>query len=248
MAQVGANAQYFTEWASPDFGHPMAYLTAAMVGLTVLVRLRRDEPMPWGELAFLFLAAGATLYSYRTLPVAVAIVTPILAASLAPYVAPQPVRRWEKLTVVSTIAGCLLLLALLAPSSAAAARRCPAWMPEELEALPAHTVVLNDSEWGGYLMWAYPQLDLVTHGYGDTFTDAELQRNVDIFSLEPGWDRAGRGDRRHGGHRAPGEPAGLRPASSSSAGRSSSARTTTSLSCARRDRTAADLILEGLRR
>ena len=37
-------------------------------------------------------------------------------------------------------------------------------------------------------MWAYPDLDLVTHGYGDTFTDDEIQRNVDIFSLEPGWD------------------------------------------------------------
>ena len=188
VAQVGANAQYFTEWASPDFGHPMAYLTAAMVGLTVLARLRRDETMPWGELAFLFLAAGATLYSYRTLPVAVAIVTPILAASVAPYIAPQPVRRWEKLTVVSTIAGCLLLLALVAPTSARGAH-VPPWMPEELEALPAHTIVLNSSDWGGYLMWAYPHLDLVTHGYGDTFTGAEIKRNVDISSLEPGWDR-----------------------------------------------------------
>ena len=40
--------------------------------------------MPWGELAFLFMAAGAAVYSYRTLPVAVAIVTPILAAAVAP--------------------------------------------------------------------------------------------------------------------------------------------------------------------
>ncbi len=189
VAQVGANAQYFTEWASPDFGHPMAYLTGAMVGLTMLLRLRRAESMPWGELAFLFLAAGATLYSFRTLPVAVAIVTPILAASLAPYVAPQPVRRWEKLTVAGTMVGCLLLLALLTPSSAARGGDIPAWMPDELEALPEHTVVLNSTEWGGYLMWAYPDLDLVTHGYGDTFTDAEIKRNVDIFSLEPGWDR-----------------------------------------------------------
>ncbi len=73
--------------------------------------------------------------------------------------------------------------------------------------MPDHTVVLNSTEWGGYLMWAYPDLDLVTHGYGDTFTDAEIQRNVDIFTLEPGWDDAGRGDRsdrwRSSGRRAP---------------------------------------------
>ena len=35
---------------------------------------------------------------------------------------------------------------------------------------------------------AYPDLDLVTHGYGDAFTPDEIKRNVDVFSLEPGWD------------------------------------------------------------
>jgi hypothetical protein len=37
-------------------------------------------------------------------------------------------------------------------------------------------------------MWRYPQLDLLMHGYGDTFTTAELQRNTDIAALAPGWD------------------------------------------------------------
>ena len=37
-------------------------------------------------------------------------------------------------------------------------------------------------------MWRYPQLDLLMHGYGDTFTDAELQRNTDIIAMAPGWD------------------------------------------------------------
>ena len=37
-------------------------------------------------------------------------------------------------------------------------------------------------------MWRYPQLDLLMHGYGDTFTIAELQRNTDIQALAPGWD------------------------------------------------------------
>ena len=156
VVQVGSYAQYFSEWASPDFRNPMAYLTGAMVGLAMLVRLRRADVMPWGELAFLFMAAGAAVYSYRTLPVAVAIVTPILAAAVAPLLAPQPVRRWEKLTVAGALVGCMILLAVMAPSSAGRGGGAPAWIPAELEALPDHTVVLNDSEWGGYLMWAYP--------------------------------------------------------------------------------------------
>jgi hypothetical protein len=38
-------------------------------------------------------------------------------------------------------------------------------------------------------MWRYPQLDLVMHGYGDTFTTAELTRNNDLLLTGPGWRR-----------------------------------------------------------
>jgi hypothetical protein len=48
--------------------------------------------------------------------------------------------------------------------------------------------VVDDWGWGGYLMWRYPQLDLLMHGYGDTFTAGELQRNSDIEALAPDWD------------------------------------------------------------
>jgi hypothetical protein len=188
VAQVGANAHYFTEWASTDFRHPMGYLTGLMIAITLLLRVRRAEAMPWGELAFLALAAGAAAYSFRTLPVAVAVVTPLLAASIAPHVLPQATRRWEKLTVAGTVAGCLVMLAALAPNDSGTGQAAPSWMADELGAMPAHTVVLDSTEWGGYLMWAYPQLDLVSHGYGDTFTAAELERNQAIFTLSPGWD------------------------------------------------------------
>ena len=30
--------------------------------------------------------------------------------------------------------------------------------------------MVDSWDYGGYLMWRYPQLDLLTHGYGDTFT------------------------------------------------------------------------------
>jgi hypothetical protein len=42
-------------------------------------------------------------------------------------------------------------------------------------------------------MWRYPQLDLLMHGYGDTFTTAELTRNNGMLALDPGWDDALRG-------------------------------------------------------
>jgi hypothetical protein len=57
--------------------------------------------------------------------------------------------------------------------------------------------VVNDWALGGYLMWRYPQLDLVMHGYGDTFTTAELTRNNDLLQTAPGWQQ----DLRHLGAR-----------------------------------------------
>ena len=42
-------------------------------------------------------------------------------------------------------------------------------------------------------MWKYPGLDLVMHGYGDTYTVPELERNQAMLTLGPGWDRDLRG-------------------------------------------------------
>ena len=49
--------------------------------------------------------------------------------------------------------------------------------------------MLDDWGLGGYLMWRYPRLDLVMHGYGDTFTTAELDRNNGFVLISPGWEQ-----------------------------------------------------------
>jgi len=37
-------------------------------------------------------------------------------------------------------------------------------------------------------MWAHPQLDVVTSGYGVIHTDAEIRRHHDIEGVRAGWD------------------------------------------------------------
>jgi len=82
----------------------------------------------------------------------------------------------------------LVALAVIVPNTSDDPPTQPTWVNPALSSLPAGTKVYGAWEWGGYLMWRYPQLDLLMHGYGDTFTDAELQRNTDIEGLAPGWD------------------------------------------------------------
>jgi hypothetical protein len=36
-------------------------------------------------------------------------------------------------------------------------------------------------------MWRFPQLDVVMNGYGDIYTDDELERNADIDAVRGGW-------------------------------------------------------------
>ena len=60
--------------------------------------------------------------------------------------------------------------------------------------MPAGTVVLNDWGEGGYLMWAYPDLDFVVSGYGDIYTDSEIARNYRLDGTAP---RLGRGREKH---------------------------------------------------
>jgi hypothetical protein len=81
----------------------------------------------------------------------------------------------------------LALLAVMVPTTSDRPPAQGAWVDPALSALPDGTAVLTSYQDGSYLMWAYPQLDLFAHGYGDTFTVPELQRSNDILTLEPGW-------------------------------------------------------------
>ena len=184
---VGSRAEYFYEWGPPNFTGRMALLPPLMLALTLALRLRRGAT-PWSDLVLLAVAGGFVLYSIRTLPVAVAMLTSLLAIAAravhraAARLAPGGDRRRgerRRRHGVARAGG--------APA-ARAGRRQEDWADEALDALPAGTVLLNNQLWGGYLMWRHPQLDLVTHGYGDTFTDAELDRNLDIETLQPGWE------------------------------------------------------------
>jgi hypothetical protein len=185
---VGSRAHYFAEWSPPDFKTGPALVLAAMLAVLLLVRLRGGR-MPWPELSLAGLTIVWALYSSRTVPVGAAMAAPLLAMALQS-VSPSraPGGRGERRVVLGGFAASVAVLGLLVPVTAADPPSQPSWVDTALRALPDHTKVLDNGDWGGLLMWRYPQLDLVMHGYGDTFTDAELKRNDDLTQVQPGWD------------------------------------------------------------
>jgi hypothetical protein len=188
IAAVGSRRSYFVEWQQPTL------LSWEALGLTtlvvaVLVGWWRRGSVTWTEIVLLALAVGLAVWSRRTVPVAAAMLTPLAAGALQGLVGRRtPADRRERWTVTIAVALAVGVLAVAVPFTSADPPRQPSWVDPALSDLPAGTKVLDDWAYGGYLMWRHPQLDLMMHGYGDTFTTAELDRNERLLAVGPGWE------------------------------------------------------------
>jgi hypothetical protein len=188
VAAVGSRSAYFAEWGSPDWTSGYAAAVGALFALTVIAMWKRRHN-DWTEILLVALAAAFAIYSQRTVPVAAAMFAPLAAAPLQDLLGRRtPVVRGERLVVAGGAAVALVALAVTVPHTSADPPHQAAWMDPALRALPPGTKVLDDWDQGGYLMWRHPQLDLMMHGYGDTFTTDELRRNVALIMVDPGWD------------------------------------------------------------
>ena len=158
-----------------------------LLALALVPRVRRGK-IPWFDLALIGLACLWALYSLRTVPVAACMAAPLAAAALQPGLGRRPrVARAERIVVLGAYLAALGALAIVVPHTADEPRETPTWLDARLGDLPAGTKLVNDQAYGGYLMWRYPQLDLLAHGYGDLFTDDELERNRTIDEVRSGW-------------------------------------------------------------
>jgi hypothetical protein len=188
VVAVGDRASFFAEWLPPDWfswrsGAMAVLLAATVVGLWLRGR------NSWTETLLIAVAGVFAAYSVRTIPVGAAMLAPLAGAPLQALMGrrPTPVVRRERWAVLGGSVVLLVVLAMTVPFTSDQPLHEPAWSDRELSAMPPGTKVLNDWALGGYLMWRYPQLDLVMHGYGDTFTTAELTRNNDLLSTAAGW-------------------------------------------------------------
>jgi hypothetical protein len=184
---VGGRSEYFQEWGPTDFHKPHAVVLALMLAIAVvyLARSRRS----WLSILLVLMAAGWAIYSSRTTPVAAAIAVPLVARAFQSVVPTSGgMGRGERIAVAGIGLGALVALGLLA-TPRADETVVPSWTDARLAALPEGSRVLDDWANGPYLLWKHPELSVVMHGYGDVFTDAEIERNRQIMVLDPEWDR-----------------------------------------------------------
>ncbi|HEX3931269.1 MAG TPA: hypothetical protein VHW64_11210 [Nocardioides sp.] len=193
VAQVGSRTSYFAEWLPPDWISWDSAGFAVLLAVT-LVGLWRRGHNSWTETLLIVLAGVFGAYSVRTVPLGAAMLAALAAVPLQALVTrgtpPPRATGREVRGILAAAAAALVVLGLLVPHTASEPLAEPAWTGPALGSLPPGTKVLDDWALGGYLMWRYPRLDLVMHGYGDTFTTAELDRNDGLITLAPGWQHA----------------------------------------------------------
>lgn len=185
---VGSRTRYFDEWGPPDFTAPFGLILLGMLALVIVTNVRAGQ-MRWAEIGLVLLALGWGAYSMRTTPVGALLIAPFVAAAIQRFMpfAVIDLGR-ERIALPAMLLVGALGMALVAGQRADTSV-VPTWVDSRLDALPDGARLLDEWSPGSYLTWRHPDLDVVMHGYGDLFTDQEIERNADISRLEPGWDR-----------------------------------------------------------
>jgi hypothetical protein len=186
VALVGQRSDLFSEWKPADYTTPFNAILAIMLIATIGLAVRAKESS-WVRLGLILLSAAWALYSARTVPIAAVTLAPLLSYYLTSHVSPHGrMTRTEKVTLTTAV--CVALVTLSFTARDAGQIHEPSWVRPQLNALPAHTPVLADMAISGYLVWAYPNVSPPITGYGDMYTNAELDRFNKMLNLSAGWD------------------------------------------------------------
>ncbi|MCX6401142.1 MAG: hypothetical protein NTX33_14585 [Propionibacteriales bacterium] len=184
---VNSRAEHFREWDAPELVTIGAAPVTVLLALAIFLMVRRDGVRPY-DVALLGLGCVFAIYSNRTLPLALIVLAVVVASELTARRAAPPDsigrREWG---VVAALAVAVLVIAPMLPLRDVPADDLDPFAAQ-LDELPDDTVVLTDRTSGAVLLWTDPRLDVPMHGYGDVYTDDELEAYDDLFRLEPGWE------------------------------------------------------------
>ncbi|MCR1781687.1 hypothetical protein KVF89_03995 [Nocardioides carbamazepini] len=180
---VNSRAEYFHEWRAPELITVAALPVTGLLVAAVLLLVRRDGVRPY-DIGLLGLGGVFAVYSQRTLPLALIVLTCVVAGA-ARRTAPRI--SWPESAGLAALAALVLAVA---PTQSVLDDPAEDVRPftTALDALPPGSVVVTDWPIGSILLWTEPQLEIPLHGYGDVYTDAELERYDDLARLAPGWD------------------------------------------------------------
>ncbi|WP_235530930.1 hypothetical protein [Nocardioides sp. Root614] len=189
---VNARANHFSEWRAPELVTLAAAPVTVLLAVAILFMVCRNGVRPY-DVALLGLGCVFAIYSSRTLPLALVVLAPVAAREITlarearrARPAVHPPGRAELAVVTVLAVGVVVLAPIKSLQDVPADNIRP--FAGQLDELPKGTVVLTDRATGAVLLWTDQRLDIPVHGYGDVYTDTELEAYDDLVRLEPGWE------------------------------------------------------------
>ncbi len=200
--RIGVLQDYIQEWASPDF-HQLQFLPFAMLLLGVLAALGLStRRIDWTDLVLVAGTGLMALTSGRNIPVFVIAATPVLTRAVNAWLAERgwqivPIRRvrgarlvlnWALLALITLGALGKIIVEL---NGSAVRKAQAASLPVEAAAFlnvsPPDGAMFNSYNWGGYLMFAAPEVPVYVDGRTDLYDDAFLRDYLKITFLKDEW-------------------------------------------------------------
>ena len=189
--EVREYAQFVAEWTPPSLARPFNVGATILVGIVVVGWARHHIRSSLPDVT-LFLASVLLGLSYsRTVPIAVIVLAPMAAASLQalrrrPVPAVHPNRRQRALTV-TTVAASVLAASFWLPSVPPVKQGAPWEVSTLLDRLPGRAHVLNEYEWGGWLLWAARDVSPGIDGRTEIYSVEYVRDYTRSLGLGPGW-------------------------------------------------------------
>jgi hypothetical protein len=202
---IGALQDFIQEWASPDFHQPQTWPFALLLLAVLAAAGLSSRRIDWTDLALVVGTAFMALTAGRNIAVFAIAATPVLTRHLSAWLENRgwrirPRRRvsgmmlainWILLVVISLGALVKIASALNEKTVREAQEEFfPVEAARFLRESPPPGKMFNSYNWGGYLIFAAPDVPVYVDGRTDLYDDAFLRQYLKIILIRDGWDTA----------------------------------------------------------
>ena len=199
---IGVLQDFIQEWASPNFHHPQTWPFALMLLGVLAAAGLSSRRIDWTDLVLVGGTALMALSAGRNIAVFAIAATPVLSRHVDAWLTDRrwqirPVRRVSgRMLVLNWILLFLVLIGALAKIAAALNQETvrkaqeqffPVEVAEYLNESPPPGKMFNSYNWGGYLMFAAPDVPVYVDGRTDLYDDAFLRDYLDVVFVRDGW-------------------------------------------------------------
>ncbi len=201
---IGALQDFIQEWAAPDFHLPQTWPFLVMLLALLAVFATSKERVDWTDLVLVSGSAAMALMAGRNIALFAVVATPVLSRQADAWLAERGWRLRPRRTVsrgmllVNWALLVLVSMGALAKVGTTLSERTirqaqeeffPAQLADYLQqTLPAGRL-FNSYNWGGYLIFAAPQVPVFVDGRTDLYGDELLQKYLEVILLRDGWQQ-----------------------------------------------------------